>query len=63
MCHFVTFGVHLLLKMAHSNTKTIYQMLPSLCIVYQVLRSAFTLSILKMKMWWDTLQLLMTFLS
>jgi len=31
--------------MTHSNTKTIFQMLPSLYIVYQVLRSAFTLSI------------------
>ncbi|XDV52098.1 hypothetical protein PO909_020863 [Leuciscus waleckii] len=38
-CHFVTFGVHFLLKITHSNTKTIHQMLPSLCIVYQVLRS------------------------
>jgi len=36
--HFVTFGVHFLLKMTHSNTKND----PSLCIVYQVLRSAFT---------------------
>jgi len=42
ICHFVTFGVHFLLKITHSNTKMIYQMLPSLCIVYQVLRSAFT---------------------
>jgi len=39
---FFTFGVHFLLKMTHSNTKTIHQMLSSLCIVYQVLRSAFT---------------------
>jgi len=30
--------------MTHSNTKTIYQMLPSLCIVYQVLRSALTVT-------------------
>jgi len=25
ICHVVTFGVHFLLKMTHSNTKTIYQ--------------------------------------
>jgi len=53
--HFVTFGVHFLPKMTHSSTKTIYQMFPSLCIVYQVLRSAFTHAISIVKMWWDTL--------
>jgi len=52
------FGVHLLHKMTHSNTKTIHQMLPSLCIVYQVLRSVFTHS--NIKKWWDTLQVLIT---
>jgi len=39
--------------MTHSNRKTIYQMLPSLCIVYQVLRSAFTHPIFKMKIIYD----------
>jgi len=56
--HFVTFGVHFLLKMTHSSTKTIYQMLPSLCIVYQVLRSVFTHTLSKVKTWWNTLQVL-----